>query len=375
MFGEAMTSKIVTVVAPLSALSRRTRLFKLARYLQANARTVQHIAWERCPGEGVERGLDNDIEKRFLLKGGGYGTRHARAMYPIWMLRVLIACLGIERNHTVWALGFESAFPAVVAGKFRGFKVVFDDADRFSLLFPLPAWLRGVVARLEAWTSRNSDVHIVPGEERYDFDSNKFLVVRNMPSLIELQAARRIGPPERPDADLVININGWLGSGRGMATALQVARRLQGERVAFLLVGKIDCEEAEEMTRLDNVVSLGEVSNASALATYLASDYVFTYYKPNTVINRFAQSNKWGDAVKTSVGVIVNSEVETAEYLRKAGAAISVAYDDVDGLCRELRTCLADRRRVMAHREASGLLGEQAGFYDDSLDAVFSEDF
>lgn len=370
-----MTKKIVTVVAPLSALSRRTRLFKLARYLQANGRTVEHIAWERCPGEGREKGLDGDVRKRFLLKGGGYGGRRARAMYPLWMLRVLVACLGLGRDRTVWALGFESAFPAVAAGKIRGFKVVFDDADRFSLLFPLPRSMRAVVARLEAWTSRNSDVHVVPGEERYDFDSDRFLVVRNMPSVIELQAAREIGPPERPDADLVVNVNGWLGSGRGMSTALEVARRLQGERIAFLLVGKIDCEDAAALARLDNVVSLGEVSNANALATYLASDYVFTYYKPNTVINRFAQSNKWGDAVKTSVGVIVNSEVETAEYLRKAGAAISVAYDDVDGLCRELCACLADRSRVIAHKKAAALLGEQAGFYDDSLGAIFNGDF
>ena len=363
------------IVAPLSALSRRTRLFKLAKYLQARGRTVEHTAWERCPGEAIEKGLDDDVRKRLLLRGGGYGGRRARAMYLPWMLRVLIACLGIERNRTVWALGFESAFPAVLAGKVRRFKVVFDDADRFSLLFPLPRWIRAIVTRLEAWTSRNSDVHVVPGEERYDFESDKFLVVRNMPSAIELQAAREIGPPERPDADVVVNVNGWLGSGRGMTTALEVARRLQGERVAFLLVGKIDCEDAAALARLGNVVSLGEVSNANALATYLASDYVFTYYQPDTIINRFAQSNKWGDAVKTSVGVIVNSEVETAEYLRKAGAAISVAYDDVDGLCRELRSCLADRSRVMAHRKAAGLLGEQAGFYEDSLDAIFNGDF
>lgn len=368
-------NRIVTVVAPLSALSRRTRLFKLARYLQAKGRKVEHIAWERCPGEGVEKGLDADVRKRFLLRGGGYGNRRARAMYPLWMLRVLVACLWIGRDRTVWALGFESAFPAVLAGKVRRFKVVFDDADRFSLLFPLPRWTRTIVARLEAWTSRSSDIHVVPGEERYDFDSAKFLVVRNMPSVIELEAARKIGPPERPDADIVVNVNGWLGAGRGMATVLEVARRMQGERVAFLLVGKIDCEDAAALALLDNVVCLGEVSNAKALATYLASDYVFTYYKPDSIINRFAQSNKWGDAVKVSVGVIVNSEVETAEYLRKAGAAISVSYDDVDGLCSELRACLADRSRVIGHRKAAALLGKKARFYEDSLDAIFNGGF
>ncbi len=62
------------------------------------------------------------------------------------------------------------------------------------------------------------------------------------------------------------------------------------------------------------------------------SDIAFTFYKPISVINRYAESNKWGDALRANCVILVNEEVETAGYLLKEKVAISCPYLDADAL-------------------------------------------
>ncbi len=363
------------VVAPLSALSRRTRLYKLARFVGTRYPewSLHHVGWERLPGEADELHLDQPIEKTILLRGGGYGGRKSRVLYLAWMLRVFQQCLSIPRQDVVWALGFESAWPAILAGRLKGFKVVYDDADRFSLLFPFPSVVRRLIDRLEAYTSRRAHRHVIPCLERYDFRSPRFFVLRNMPSASEVRAgrslyAKRLWPRDR----LVVNVNGWLGAGRGMDASLVLARRFEGKGLSMIVSGKIDCADAQALVRMPNVHYLGEVSNRECLASYFASDLVFTYYRPDTIINRLAASNKWGDAIKTGAGVIVNEEVETARYLREAGAAIAVPYADHEALCREVAELLNDGTKLAARRDAAAILSKHHGYFEDQLSTLFA---
>ncbi|KRB34975.1 hypothetical protein ASD82_13975 [Rhodanobacter sp. Root179] len=348
-------------------------MFKLAKFVRATkGLDITLLGWERRLGEGKETYLDFDVPKEYVLKGGGYGGASVRARYVLWMFRIFFRSLKYRRGDLVWALGFESAFPALLAGRVRGFDVIFDDADRFSLLFPLPKVIKGIVASLERWTSRRVAVHVIPGVERYDFESSRFYLLRNMPSEVEIETARMLYQQRTwPKAALMININGWLGSGRGMSVALALSKRLQGADVGFLMAGKLDCDEAKELAKRPQVHYLGEVSNAEALSTYYASDYVFTYYKPDSVINRFAESNKWGDAFKTGVGIIVNKEVATAAYVVNGGAAISVEYDDLDGLVAAIEMALHDKSLVLGHKAASSELGTKYGYYESQLKQLF----
>jgi len=99
------------IVAPLSAISTRTRLFKLTKFLISERKVyVTHFAWERVLGESDEKGVF-DIKKRILLRGGGYGNTKIKLLYFIWMIKVFLSSFFIKKNTKVWALGFESAFP------------------------------------------------------------------------------------------------------------------------------------------------------------------------------------------------------------------------------------------------------------------------
>jgi hypothetical protein len=156
-----------------------------------------------------------------------------------------------------------------------------------------------------------------------------------------------------------------------MGPALHLARCFAADEVSFIVAGRVDCDEARALVALPNVLYMGEVSNALALASYAASDFVFTFYDPTRPINRMAESNKWGDAVKMGIGVIVNSEVETARYLSEVGIAVAVRYADESGLCKEVARLLSQPNEVGKIKARARALAESEPFFEDRLEQLF----
>ncbi|WP_286233914.1 hypothetical protein [Thalassotalea sediminis] len=364
------SNNILEIIAPVSALSNRTRLYKLASYLINDKKVacIHHVAWVRAKSEANETELPADnIKTTALINGGGYGGKLTKFLYLIWMIRVFFYCLFRRHQSPVWALGFESAFPALLASKFRKFDIIFDDADRFSLVFPFPAFIKKVIQKLEKYTSEQVLVHVVPGTERYNFAINNSFVLKNTPSRAEVEKAKVLYQQRTwPTAKLIINVNGWLGKDRGMDAALYIAKSYNAEQVQLIVAGKVDCEAAKQLVALNNVTYLGKVSNAMALASYLCADYVLTYYDPNTEINKLAQSNKWGDALCMGTNIIVNSEVVTAQFLKKYHNTIMTPYHDLSSLRQAIDN-------VLAHGRDKGRIDTSSLTYEQQLEDLFAK--
>jgi hypothetical protein len=124
---------------------------------------------------------------------------------------------------------------------------------------------------------------------------------------------------------------------------------------------------------MKNVQYLGEVSNAEALSSYLVSDFVFTYYNPSSIINTLAASNKWGDALKTGIGVIVNKEVVTANYLADAQVSISFPYDNVKDLSSAISEYIADETKIKLIKDNSREISNEFGYFEDQLEILLYE--
>lgn len=358
---------ILKIVAPLPSISKRTRLTKI-RECGSHFTKIEFFGWQRADDEVLEK--DDCI----ILKGGGYSSKKARMMYMIWMLKVFYTALFFKKNDIVWALGFETAFPAILASKFKGFKVVYDDADRFSSLFNFPNFVKNILICLERYSSKNCFKHIIPGVERYEFSSNNFFILKNTPTSEDIEKARGLILDPKvltklENFSLVIYVNGWLGDGRGLKIINQISRKLP--QIGFLLAGRIDSKFANEMLGFDNVVYLGELPQFQALAYYNVSDFVFTYYDPIVPINKMAEANKWGDALQFSVPVIVNSEVITADYLRESGSCISVAYNDIDGLEKALISLLDNFENYQNMKHSIKHLQERFPTFDIQLKKIF----
>ena len=122
----------LAVIAPLSTIARRARLKKMMPVLEAKRLAPVFYGWERVKGEA--RDDNQTVEERIILRGGGNNTWQARLMYPLWMLAVFLLALRLGRRTDLFCLGWETAFPALIASRLTGARVIFDDADRFSLI-------------------------------------------------------------------------------------------------------------------------------------------------------------------------------------------------------------------------------------------------
>lgn len=343
-----MDNKEFYFIAPLPAFRKRTRLAKMVPIFLERGYSVILLGWEREKQELKKlKWSDSRVKEVAILKGGGYVSRKARLMYPVWIINVFFRVLFLGRRKNLFCLGWETAFPALMASFFTGSKVIFDDADRFSMILGLPNAANRILEYLEQWASREAFVHLIPGWTRYEWRNSKMAVLRNSPNLSDFDEARAASLA-KDDAVFNVYINGWVGHTRGAPVFLKALNLIceVDDRIVFHIAGRVDSLEGRLLASHPRSVFYGEVSQAKALEIYAISDVVLTYYDPSVAINRHAESNKWGDCVFFGTPFVVNSEVATAEKFVAAGAAWALRYSDAAALASLLLSLSEDREAV-----------------------------
>jgi hypothetical protein len=359
-------------IAPLPAIKKRTRISKMTSVFASLGVNIKFYGWEREKGESLSLRSDDEYSSEsVILRGGGYSSVMARAMYPLWMVVVFFKTLNLGRGKTIFCLGWETAFPALIAAKITGATIIFDDADRFSLILTLPRLLSSLLHRLEYWASRKSYIHIVPGFSRYEWRNENMIPLRNTPLREDFETA--LGESEEIVEGFVVYINGWVGDTRGAPIFLSLADFFHSKKlsICFIVAGRVDSKSGNLLVKHPLVKYYGEVEQSHALALYKKADIVLTYYDPAVPINRKAESNKWGDCVYLGVPFIVNSEVETAREFIETGAAFSVAYGDVEGLANLICKLMDDPIILEDASKKIYSLRENYPSFDDQLKNVF----
>lgn len=356
--------KILTFIAATGAPQRRPRLEKAIRIANMNAMPLAYWGWRRAADESMGAELF-DGERRVLASGLAGGIRTAIGYLRLG-LGVFIGALANREPRVYWALGLETALWLRIVALFRRVDYVFDDADRFVLTAPIPAWLRPAVARLERSVSRRALAHIVPLKERYDYDTGAFYVVENLPDDELIQHSREVSI-EPPQAGLLVYVSGWVGPNRGSGMIERAARRLEGENVIFVLATRTFDSAAKSLPLLPNVHTLGYIPQAESLAWCRACDVSLTFYDPALPINRLAAPNKWGDALVCERPFIVNAEVATAAPYLQAGAAFSIPWDDDEALAQLLRSLRDDEARSESAGRTMASLRARTPHYEERI--------
>lgn len=365
----------IVMLAPLPAIQKRTRLVKMVKILEEKGISVEFLGWERNDSESKDIGwVGRHVSERIILRGGGYASRSARMMYPLWMLAVFVSVLRLGRRKTLLCLGWETAFPARIAAFFTGSSVVFDDADRFSMILNLPGVAGKLLASLERWLSYNCDLHIIPGCSRYEWKHDKMIVLRNAPLRSDFECAKSL-PKRRVSSGLILYANGWIGETRGAPIFLDFLNQaeMRGLNISLLIAGQANGPSSDELLSHPSVHYLGEVSQLESLSWYKAVDLLLTFYDPSVQINKNAESNKWGDAVYFGAPFIVNSEVETAIDFVNAGAAWSVPYHDVARLLSVVEEVYSDRLLLSRASDACSRFKANYPVFEDGFGVVLAK--
>ena len=367
-------NKNIIIIFPLSVIAHRTRLVKLVSIASDLGLSISTWAWERKKGD-FHKELPIDFnDRKVLLKGGGYNSKWIKLYYPLWMFSVFFQLILRRPKSPVYCLGFETAFPAFLASKVTTIKYIFDDADRFSMIVNLPSALNKGVKYLERKTSEGSIINIIPGYERYEFKNSKQTTLKNMPDSQALEKSKQVNI-KRPNAKVIIYVNGWMGETRGLPIILELAKRSLTSKadIHFIAAGNAKDKSASAFIKLPNVTYLGSVENHEALAWYRASDFIFTYYDPVIEINRYAESNKWGDGLSLKVPVIVNDEVITANFLRENNACISVPYHDIDALQRALDKVLINIKHLDLMKKNISQIHAEIKYFDAGMKTILQK--
>lgn len=369
------SKKNLLMIFPLSIISHRSRLIKLASVASSLNLSISTWSWERNKGDfNKELPINNFKDRKIILKGGGYNSKWIKLYYPLWMFLVFFKLLLNRPKYPIYCLGFETAFPALIASKLTKIRYIFDDADRFSMIVKFPNLISSLVRFLEKKTSEGSLVHIIPGRERYEFENEKQIVVKNMPDRNVIENSKK-NIIQRPLGSIVIYVNGWMGETRGLPIILELAKRFLAIKadVHFIAAGNANEPSASKFIKLENVTYLGSVKNHEALSWYRVSDFVFTYYDPSIDINHYAESNKWGDGLAFSVPVIVNKEVVTSKFLQDSNSCISVPYHDIDSLENSLNMILKDRNHLDNMKKNISTLASKVIYFDAEMKIILKK--
>jgi hypothetical protein len=233
--------------------------------------------------------------------------------------------------------------PAIIASKVKKHKVIFDDADRLVMLFRMNKALKRTIELIERWSSKNCYAHVIPSKDRYNYHSSKFHEIRNFPSIDVVKKSKSIKLDNIVykflKGKVVIYVNGWISDTRGAKFIKNliacISRGYLEDKVAILIAGKIDTKILNDAIKSKCCYNFGKISLEESLRLYSLSDYALTLYDPVIEINRFAESNKWGDCIMYLVIPVVNSFIESADFLGKG--MLLVDYNDCSILINDIR--------------------------------------
>ena len=377
---------MIHLISATSVPKDRVRLSKWVAVLNKKKLTSIFIGWNR---EGKQK-LHSDSVKQ-LLSGGGRGKSNLAFYYPLWVLKVFFYCVTkVHSKDKVIAVSFESALPIYVASKFKKFQYIFDNADNFSLLYPLSGGITRILNWLEWKIAESSALHILPGKSRVIRPSSSDVIVSNTPSKSAYQDAVLVSTnlqnngPKKLDKLPIdeiefsflrsltrekrfkIYVNGRLVADRGLEIVAHMVRKLDPTLFVFVIVGRVDDTSYADFfaSQSANVFRMERSSNVMCLAAYFLTNCSIILYDPITAINRKAESNKWWDSIFTNSLFITNSEIESIAYLPEQSKAVTLPYSDKDAF---LSYFLEGQCFIDIKKGELQVGDPDVGFWDDNI--------
>ena len=362
----SFVGKRFVVVCRIESLDQRTRVAKVTKVLKSLGAEV--VLWKLRSGRSSPQQLPE-----IAIAGPRHGTVGKLIELLLWIVNLFIQARKAPSTNYYWCVGLDSAGPVCAAG--RRDRMVFDHADNLSKSYRLPLLVKRAIGAIEHLVARSARLHLVPSESRWPAADANRRIVANLPSRLIFTEAHAIAKArhyQRPDV-LTLYVNGWLTPTRGIRTLCRAIAILERRKVAIriLVAGAAGGNDSNQLIADARTEYKGLVSNAEALALYLRSSLVFTYYDPSLEINRIAEPNKWGDCVATRTPFICNREIVTAKQYVDLGCCISLPYSDEAGLADALENLSRSPSRLKRLELAFDGLPIQ--FWDDHVAAIAYE--
>lgn len=302
------------------------RLAKYIRCLTNLGHDVTFLGWKRI---STQKSDINTDKCRYLLYGGGFGSRKLLLLYPIWMIKVFFAILFANnlKNKKIIAVNFDSALPTFLACKLRQLPFVYEIHDEFALSYRFPSVVKRCIRIFDHIIMRNSAFVIHVDVNRITYKKCRYIVIENSP---EDYWKGNVRPYD--NLTNTFAVIGNISQTRGIDQIYEFAKL--NNDVKILLVGKFyDLKLKDMLLQLDNIEYHDYMPQDRLFKLMEKCCAIFSLYDPALEINRLAASNKVYDAMMMGIPVITNKDVINSKFIKEkeVGFVINYHYDDTWG--------------------------------------------
>ena len=303
------------------------RLEKEATTLARAGYEVHVVLWDRTRSHRSEETRDGIHIDRYQL-AAPEGERSLALRLPRWWLHAARTAASLHPD-VVHAIDFDTAWPARLAARLAGAKLVYDIFDFYSEMITadLPPALRRFLACAERRTIAAADLVILPDlRRRVQFggvEPRKVIEIMNVPE-------DRPGKAE-PSERFVVFYGGMIAKDRGL-TQLVTACEAVGARLIVAGHGPDESELLPDIETSPASLYLGTVPYADVLRQTASCHVVAALYDPTVPNNRLAAPNKVFEAMMLRKPVLVSDGIAIAELVRQVGCGLVVPYGNLDAL-------------------------------------------
>lgn len=350
--------KTVIVRSCLETLTPRA--FKNAQTLAAEGYEVTVLAWDREAKNPESEVRDGYQARRFRFKAP-YGPRILLYL-PIWWCLEFLWLMS-NRWDIVHAMDLDTVLPAVLAAKLKGKPVIYELADIYEDMIPLPQMLRRISVSIDKIFMRLANAMIISDEARVQeldgIPNDNVTVIYNSPP----DLFRKPDTSTQTSDRFTLFYSGTLHEER-QSNLDKVARAIQsidGVRLVIAGYGNQAGEAEQWVSQAPGKVQFaGRIDYTEALERTKAADLIISLYDPVVLNTRYASANKLFEAMMCGKPVLISKDTAMADVVEKENCGLVVDCNNIEEireaieklkgnpeLCRELG---ANGRRAYEQR-------------------------
>jgi len=325
--------KIVFLRTCSRPVPRVTRMMKVAEDLGFDVIFI---------GAFREKGIarDDQWEGHQVLRRGVYypllnGKRLFKYLWGVLSYNIHTAySLFKLKPKLVHISDIESFLAGFIYTKLKRRKIIYNIHDNLAQRYEVNSNIQKILNKIEGFAIKHSFATMVPEEFRKSalpkLFHDKIHVVKNMPA----HACWQEPPKINTKSDIIIFYAGWIDSDRGIDLLLKLSNVLPN--VKIVCAGEGNDGLLQQLKSKENIDYLGFIDHKTILQHVARSHFIFAYYKPNRIINRYAAPNKLAESLGVGRPVIINQEVILSRKVKQNHCGIVEPYESIDIVAKEI---------------------------------------
>lgn len=297
---------------------------KCAQELASSGYNVKVLAWDRLVERPKTEKINGYTAHRFHLRAPlGYKVI---LFMPLWWIYIIYMLIR-NRNYIIHAFDLDTALPAILFARLTNKPVVYEIADVYEDILPLPDFLRNLILKLDKKLMRLANSVIVPGEgmieQLHGIPNKNITIIYNSPRYIFEKDLIN----ENKDKPFTIFFAGAIFKNRLLNLDKVYDAIKEVDNVKLVIAGYgTSAGEIIEWAERDpqKVCFIGKLCYTDVIKNTHTADLLISLYSPSLKNTKYMLTNKLFEAMACSKPILASKGTATALVIEKASCGIVV---------------------------------------------------